>query len=366
MLTDQRLSEVTSTAPTVESVSALFFSRGKGRGHAIPDLEILRELKQIDSGVDVQFVSYATGAATFKAEGHSVVDLALPEDNSFVDTIILAYRAIRDLQPKVVISHEEFGALVAARLAHVPSIYIAAWLPPTGSVAAESLTSAEAIIMIERPGIFPSLPGLTARPEYVGPILRKMKYSLEDRPRLRNELGMEHDALAILVVQAGGWTEESAPICDTVLSAFLAVRRPSKRLYWLAGKDFDFLQKRTAGVPGVEVIEYCTPVERLIVPCDVVITKGTHQITLDAATLGVPSISLSAGLNPIDDALVPRIHNNVALMANAVDSLVLLEYIDTVTSATAARPPAWTRSDAKGAERAAAIIVETIRRVVTE
>lgn len=355
---------MTSKPTTIDNVSALFFSRGRGRGHAIPDLEILRELKQIDSGIQVQFVSYATGAETFRAEGQNVVDLALPQDNSFVETIIIAFRTITELRPKVVISHEEFAALVAAKLANVPSIFVAAWLPPHRTVAAESLAYAEAIIVIEHPGTFPSPRGLSTRPNYVGPILRKMKYSLKDRSRLRSELGIEQDALAILVVPGGAWTEEIAPICDTVLSAFLAARHASKHLYWLAGKDLDLLQKRTAGIAGVEVIEYCTPVERLIVPCDVVITKGTHQITLDAASLGVPSISLSPGLNPIDDALVPRIHNNIALKANAVDGAVLLEYIDLVTSATAARPLVWTGSPPRrGAQLAAEKIVETIRRI---
>src|SRR5260370_14131139 len=100
----------------IHGVSVLFFSRGRGRGHAIPDIEILQELRQIDSGIEVQFVSYATGAETFKAEGHGVVDLALPEDNGFVETTIVAYRTILEFRPKVVISHEEFAALVAARL----------------------------------------------------------------------------------------------------------------------------------------------------------------------------------------------------------------------------------------------------------
>ena len=53
------------TSPSlVAEISTLFFSRGRGRGHAIPDLEIVRELAQITDAITVQFVSYATGAAT--------------------------------------------------------------------------------------------------------------------------------------------------------------------------------------------------------------------------------------------------------------------------------------------------------------
>src|SRR5690242_12943702 len=111
-------------------ISVLFFSRGRGRGHAIPDLEIVRELKQIDSAIEVQFVSYSTGAATFRAEGYRVIDLELPEENSFAETIVIAYRKILEFHPKVVISHEEFAAIIAAKVANVPSIFLCTWLPP--------------------------------------------------------------------------------------------------------------------------------------------------------------------------------------------------------------------------------------------
>jgi UDP-N-acetylglucosamine:LPS N-acetylglucosamine transferase len=355
---------VTGTALPVNRNSVLFFSRGRGRGHAIPDLEVLRELKEIDGRLEIQFASYATGAATFKSEGHDVIDLGLPEANSFVETTILAHQIIQQVQPAVVISHEEFAALVAARLANLPSIFVCAWLPPVGSVAAESLVGVQDIIIIEEPGLFPVPPGVTARPHYVGPIVRKMKYGLADRPRLRKELGIEPDVLAILVVPSGAMTEEIAPISETVLAAFRALNRPQKRLYWLAGRDFDRLRKRTAGLPGVEVMEYYTPVERLIVCCDVVITKGTQQITLETASLGVPSISLSPGLNPIDEVLIPRERNNIALKANAVDGDTLVKYIDAVTSRPPPPPDAGPdRRGSRAAELAAARIVETIRRV---
>ena len=358
--TRKQSSLLSRTQGGTQIVSALFFSRGRGRGHAIPDLEIARELQGIDSGIEIQFVSYATGAETFKAEGRNVVDLGLPEDNSFVETIVLAHRTIAQLRPHVVISHEEFPALVAARLANIPSIYLAAWLPPQGSVAAESLACAGAVIVTEDPGIFPVPQSLSTRPTYTGPILRKMKYSVTDRSRLRNELGIETNALAILVAPGGGWPEEVAPISETVLPAFLALTRPAKHLFWLAGKDFDLLTKRTSGMPGVHILDYFTPIERLIVACDLVITKGTYQTTLDAASLGVPSISLSPRRNPIDDTLVPRIHNNVALSANAVDGSVLSKYIEATTRRTIATD-GLTRA---GAELAAASMADAIWRLV--
>ena len=40
----------------------LFFSRGRGRGHAIPDMQIAKELERQDSEIEIRFVSYGTGA----------------------------------------------------------------------------------------------------------------------------------------------------------------------------------------------------------------------------------------------------------------------------------------------------------------
>jgi hypothetical protein len=42
----------------------LFFTRGRGSGHAIPDIEITNELLGLRMDVEVRFVSYASGART--------------------------------------------------------------------------------------------------------------------------------------------------------------------------------------------------------------------------------------------------------------------------------------------------------------
>lgn len=68
----------------------LFFCRGRGSGHAIPDIEITNELLRLRGDVEVRFVSYATGAKTLAEFGFPVIDLGLPELNSLLDVIVLA------------------------------------------------------------------------------------------------------------------------------------------------------------------------------------------------------------------------------------------------------------------------------------
>ena len=49
------------------------FPEGKGRGHAIPDAAIAKELVKLEPTLDVTFVSYSVGAETLKDLGQNVI-----------------------------------------------------------------------------------------------------------------------------------------------------------------------------------------------------------------------------------------------------------------------------------------------------
>jgi UDP-N-acetylglucosamine:LPS N-acetylglucosamine transferase len=344
-------------------MTVLFFSRGRGHGHAIPDMAIIAELRKADPGMGISIASYATGLRTFRAAGHQVIDLGLPENNGFIETQSICYKLIIREKPDIVVAHEEFAALTAAALAGVPSIFISAWLPQSKSIAAEALVLAGSIVVIEHPGVFAVPPGVGAPVHHVGPIIRKMKFTVQDRSALRQQLGLAPHALAILVV-SGGWAmEERAPIVETILAAFQLLPDANKRLIWLAGRDSPALRQRMNNAPGIAIMDFYDPIEQLIAPCDVVITKGTRGITLDAAAVGVPTISLSSGLNPIDDTLVPRIRNNTALNARAVTGPILADYIEKLKAAPPAEFATSMTVASNGATLAAKTIYAEVRRL---
>jgi hypothetical protein len=338
--------------------SILFFSRGRGYGHALPDLAISRHLAKALPASPISFASYSTGFRVLSEAGVSVTDLGLPENNAFVATLDRAQRLIRELNPTVVISHEEFAAVVAARMNDVPSAFISAWLPQPNTMQAEALTCASSIIVLERPGLFLPLPGVSAKPKYTGRMLRDLCCKSSDREQLRTQLGIEQDEEFLLVISGGWANEQRAPIADTVISSYLKLARSRKRLRWLAGSDAPALRQRLTGIPGVEVSDYYDPVEHLIAVADIVISKGTRGTTLDANALGTPSISLSHGLNPVDDLLVPRISSNLALRAPAVDADVLCEEI--LKRLDGDRPPPGTEG-VNAREVSAAILEELLR-----
>ncbi len=305
----------------------LFFSRGRGHGHAIPDMAIADQILAKRPHFDIRFASYSTGADTFRSANRELIDMHLPESNSFVSTLFSCSNVIIAESPSLIVAHEEYAAVAASVLHEVPSVYISAWLPQSGTIAAESLGYAKSVIVLEDPGIFPVPLELRVQPSYSGPIIRPVSFTSKDRLRLRHEMGWAEECFYMLVVPGGGTSEGQGSIADVVISTFMRLDIPRKKLIWISSKDHAFLSNRFSGFPDVEVSPFVDPIERLLSAADVIITKGTRGITYDAAAVGVPSISLSLGQNSIDDLIVPRIHSNLALNANAVEPNMLAQCI---------------------------------------
>jgi UDP-N-acetylglucosamine:LPS N-acetylglucosamine transferase len=298
-------------------IGVLFFSRGRGRGHAVPDCALAAELRRLSGDVDVRFVSYASGAETFEELGHAVVDLDLPEDNPLFETLIRATRVIGWLKPALVIAHEELPALAAAKILELPAIYIADWFGRPEDIRTSLLAYADEILFLDEPGIFAEPVQAAGRVHYVGPVLRPVRYTKQDRLLARQELGIPVEDVVITVLP-GSWTEKKAPILSLVLAAFDLLPERSKTLVWIAGEDYGILEKHVHGKAGIVLKQNDWQMDRLMAASNVAITKATRQTSMELAALGIPSISLSHGLNRIDDIRVKHIPTNTALQAGEV------------------------------------------------
>ena len=296
----------------------LFFSRGRGRGHAVPDMAIMEAVHSIDSNIYWRFVSYGTGASTLSEFGYAVVDLQFPDENPFLETIIASFKVINELSPRVVISHEEFAAVLAAKIHGTPAIFLTDWFENENRIAMQVLAYAELVIFLGERGVFDEPTFLKNKVIYVGTFVRDFKYHIGDRERARREMGIGND-LTVVSMLPGGWTEQRAPVFDLLVPAFLRLERSKKLLCWVAGEDFSALRDRAKGMPDVLVLKKHWPFEQLIVATDLVITKGNRVTIMEAARLGVPSISLSHGLNPAEDFIVPRIKSNLALRVKGIN-----------------------------------------------
>lgn len=307
-----------------EGGNALFFSRGRGCGHAIPDMAIADELAKLCSDIDLKFVSYGAGAQTLAAHGRRVIDLEMPDVNPLWDTVLRVGEVIREYQPGLVVSHEEFAALPVAKIFDIPTAFITDWFADADDPRMQALAYADEVIVIEEEGIFDELPCVEGKVHYTGPVLRSFRYGRADRERARQELSLPLDAVVILVLP-GSWTEEKAPICDLVVPVFDGLRVSEKLLIWIAGADHEMLARRISGRSDVIVKEHDWQMDRLMVAADMAITKANRITTKELAALGVPSISISHGLNPIDDMLIERIASNTPLDARTASRKMLAE-----------------------------------------
>lgn len=296
----------------------LFFSRGRGRGHAIPDIEIVKELQKKSDDIDLRFVSYGTGARTIEEFGFPLIDLGLPEENSLTDTLVLAGKLIGWLQPDLVVSHEEFAVLPAAKIFDKPAVFLTDWFVEPERITMATLRYADEILFLDEPGIFEEPPYVKGKVTYIGPILRRFEYTKKDRNRAREELGLPRDAMVVAVLP-GSWTEERVPSYDLVMGAFDLLDRDPKRLIWVAGADYEMLREKTAGREDILVIERDWKIERIMVACDVAVTKANRKTLLELDHLGIPTVTLSHGSNPIDELRASRLSSTRTLPSGETD-----------------------------------------------
>ena len=310
----------------------LFFTRGRGRGHAIPDIAIAAELRRLEVPCDLRFVSYATGAETLREAGYPVLDLGLLDDAPFLEILARATRALLQVQPQVVVSHEEFAVLPVAKAVGVPTLFIVDFFP-SAEIRRECLRYADGILFIEQRGLFAEPVEASGRVKYIGPVLRPLTLSLADRAAAREALGVSPEAKLISVIPGAWATERRAPIFDLVLPAFRSLSHPAKQLIWVAGSDHAAIAGLVAELNEVTVLHSHSPIERLMVASDLVITKANRGTSIDLARLGIPSISLSHGLNAVDEAVLPRLHTNLALNVRGIDAAFLAREIERIAAA---------------------------------
>ena len=294
-----------------------FFSRGRGRGHAVPDMAIAEEMKVLVPELDIRFISYSSGAAAFRSRGYEVIDLGKPADPQLLDMIVHEARIIGSLKPQLVVAHEEFAALPAAAIFQIPCVCITDFFTDPTSLSMNAMRYAAGIIFTAERGIFTEPPYLRDKIQYVGPAVRPFQYHRADRTRARNELGLPADATVLLCLP-GSWPESQVPAVDLLTAAWAKLSYPTKRLVWLAGSDYEFLRTRFADNRDVLLLKEEWQIDRLIAASDLVVTKANRLTVYEAASLGAPSVALSTGANWPDDVAVAHVSSNTLLNASSL------------------------------------------------
>jgi UDP:flavonoid glycosyltransferase YjiC (YdhE family) len=275
-------------------VKALFFSRGRGMGHAIPDMALAAALP----GIDWVFASYSTGLKTLRAAGLQCYDLGIADGGDIHDS---AAAAIQTICPDVVVSHEE---PFVCRL-HPKVIYVASWLYPQNTHEARATMAASKTLIWCDLGLFPALPNT----EFTGPLVR-----------LKRPVGTEQLTAkpTITVITGGHATEKRVPLVDLVTRALDLL--PERQMLWIG----------SAGLvvhPRVRTLPFQPDLASVICASNLVITAGNRGSTCDAAYLGVPTLSLSPQTNPMDDLSTMRLRSNTWLSLKATTPEILAYWI---------------------------------------
>lgn len=303
----------------LRSPRLLYFSRGKGSGHAMPDSAIMEATRKLYADFDVRFVSYDTGAAALDRLGYAVIDLKLPEWPPFLETAVRAAQVIGNFRPDLVISHEDFAMMPMAKVSNLPTIFITHWFWKTEHIHMQSLCYADRILFIEEPGVFEEPSYVAGKVEYFGPLVRNLGYTRADRDRVRARLGTATSTVLVSVMP-GSWTEAQAPLVDMLMLAFRDLPVDDKQLVWIAGADTEELTNRFAAEPNITVKRFDEDIGALMVASDLVITKANYTSAREIDSLSVPQVSISHRLNPIDDIFAERIATNRALYADELDA----------------------------------------------
>lgn len=305
----------------------IFFSKGRGCEFAIQDIALGGELRKLRQNWRIFYASYAAGAIMLRKKGVEYIDLRLPDNNAFLDTVDRSIAVIREKRPGFVICHEEPGAVYAAHVMNVPALYIATWLPAAAMVGAEALAYCSSVIVLGHPGIIQVPKHVRVKPIFVGPIQREMAFKKSHKSILRREYGIGEHEFVVLGLPGDAMAEDRTPLFELVVAAFISLLVSEKWLYWVSARDFKGMGDKVKEIPGVVLMDIVDPIEKIMAVADIIITKGSYSNTVDAAMLGVPSISIAFGENSGEDGLVSRINTNLALNAKALSSDVLAFYI---------------------------------------
>jgi hypothetical protein len=289
----------------------LFFSRGRGRGHAIPDSEIVKELQRLRDDVDVRFVSYGTGARTIKELHYPLIDLGLPDDNPLFDTEILAAKIIGWLHPQLVVAHEEFAVLPAAKIFDRKVLFLTDWFVEDADLRMGMLRFADHVLFLDQKDIYDEPACVQGRIQYIEPLVRDLRYSRQDKERARAELGIPGSAFVIGVFP-GSPPEQREPIVDLVLAA-MQYLPPNALLQWVGGSDADLMSRLAAAHENLHFCPLHQDIGQYYAACDVAITKATRKTLFELEYLGIPSVSLTHGYNRIDDRRAQSLKNTMLM-----------------------------------------------------
>lgn len=297
----------------IKSPKILYLSRGRGFGHAMNDLLILKELKSINKDLSILVASYHKGYSCLMMNGFRPFNLGLkPREELTLKASLRIWSLIRKFKPDVVVSDEVFIALHITKGLKIPSILITHWFFETLSKKhpiIPAVKKANHVIFVDTPEFHEIPYDFNVHLTFVGPVIKEFKYTLRDKMKARNELGINVKDKVILVTPGGGH-QVRRRFLEVSVEAFKELKGDNLKLIILTGELCSQYRERFIDDDRIIVKNFDWQMDRLMVASDLVICKGSFSTTWELACLGIPSISIPDTSNPIDQIHVFRMDNH--------------------------------------------------------
>lgn len=271
--------------------SILFFTWGRGWGHAIRDMVIIASLQRGEKSIRIGIISSEGGYQAYQAYGYECKEIKVPsgeeewkwylEVNEYLDEWGV---------PNLIVSDEHFGALTVAEELKVPSVFITDWLPFGQYNRPEFVATFDQAEAIIYPGYQSSTPvpeQLSGKVHFVGPIVRGNPFLQITRSQLKSEVGLKPDIPLILLM--GGGTPENQRYFSTCIHAVERIKE-EVQLVVIAGKLKENLNQEISS--RVTVLSHTTEIQKYMAASEVVITRAGHTTLWELAVYAIPSITI--------------------------------------------------------------------------
>jgi UDP-N-acetylglucosamine:LPS N-acetylglucosamine transferase len=214
------------------------------------------------------------------------------------------------------VAHEEFAVLPAAKIFDRKVLFLTDWFVEETDLRMGMLRFADEILFLDQKGIYEEPACVRGRIAYLGPIVRDLRCSRQDKGHARAHLGIPADAFVIGVFP-GSPPEQREPIVDLVLTA-MQYLPPNAVLHWVGGSDADLMRDLAATHEKLRFCPLHHDIGQYYVACDVAITKATRKTLFELEYLGIPSVSLTHGYNRIDDRRARSLANTRLIEAKNI------------------------------------------------
>lgn len=278
---------------TTSETDLLWFSRGRGWGHAVPDMLLLQQFTESYPKCRVRVASYADGAEVFRRSGWEVIDLALPRNPAPAEFRRRAGQVIERLTPHMLVSREEFQIPELAAARGLRNVVLTHWFLPSVHPSMAALTWADLVVFLEDFGVFSPPEWLRPKVFEAGPVCRRLSH-----PAKRSNADLRRVIFAL-----GARLRADPPQVLPRLRSLLREGVPEQVYTGWLGNEADEDILRAAGLRH-HFHDFGFRRDSLaeFAAATCVITSGTYNTLLELELLEIPSYRLTVSENPIDEA----------------------------------------------------------------